>query len=264
MGQKRSGANGGAPKPQAQPQPTVTVQFQTPPPPSVAQVKKGNVLPKGGVPFKDFEKMTDDQKADVVNKALNGGVPMFLEDSGMQRFAYFTGMSDKPTVVSDSALDNIKGKDLYRTMNDAYNSRVDIGYSSNDIADQIMNGDFTMYSDSGGSAHGKGIYFANDYRDSSYYGQGGKNPMTMRAKVTGKAITESQLSSDYNSALRRGDKLATACSKAGNSSDSRNLYGLVKGYDVVKASNGYHMVLNRRGITCSSTVKKTKIGGSSW
>lgn len=234
-------------------------------PPTPQQVANGNVLPTGGTPFSSFESMTDDEKADVVDKALKTGVPMFLDDSGMQRFAYFTGMSDKPTVVTDSQLDNVKGTEMFRTVNDAYNSRTDIGYSSGDIADQISNGDFTMYSDSGGSAHGRGIYFATDYYDSSLYGNRGQNPKTLRAKITSdKVVSEGKISQEYSRALQRGDKLATACSQA-RGADARNLYALAKGHDVIKADYGsYVVVLNRRAMTVSSTVKNTKIGGSSW
>lgn len=242
--------------------PPVTTQVI---PPTPQQVAEGNVLPQGGVAFSDFEQMTDDEKAAVVDQALGVGVPLFLDDSGLQRFAYFTGMSDKPNVVADSALDKMTGVDLYRTMNNAYNRKTDIGYTSKDIAKQISEGDFTMYSDSGGSAHGKAIYFASDYSDSSYYGSSNASPVTMRAKITsGKTIKEGTLSTQYSNALSRGDKLAVACSKAGSSS-ARNLYGLAKGYDVITPDYGsYYMVLNRRALTVSSTVKSTKIGGRGW
>lgn len=239
--------------------PVVTPTQVTPPTPQ--QVAKGDVLPKGGVAYSDFEKMSDDEKADVITDALGVGVPLFLDDSGMQRFAYYTGMSNKPKVVTDAQLDSMKGTEVFRTVNDAYNSKTDIGYTSNDIVKQIRDGDFTMYSDSGGSVHGKAIYFASNYADSSYYGQSGKNPVTMRAKVTsGKTISETKLDSMYNSALRSGDKLALACSNADRGS-AKNLYGLAKGFDVVTAGS-YYMVLNRGGLTVSSTTKKTKIGGS--
>ena len=244
--------------------PTVTPTAVVPPTPQ--QVANGNVLPQGGVPFSQFENMTDDEKADVVTSALGVGTPLFLDDSGIQKFAYFTGMSDKPAKVSDSQLDTMKGVSLYRTVDDAYNRATDIGYTSRDIAKQVMDGDFTMYSDSGGSAHGKAIYFASNYTDSSYYGTRGKNPVTMRAKITGgKSIKESTLDSMYYNAVRNRDKLALACSNAGGSS-ARNLYGLAKGYDVITPSGGsnYYMVLNRRCLTMSTSVKKTKIGGSSW
>lgn len=237
-------------------------------PPTPQQVAQGNVLPAGGVPFSKFENMTDDEKADVVTDALGAATPLFLDDSGIQRFAYYTGMSDKPQKVSDSQLDKIKGQELFRTVNDAYNPSIDVGYTSRDIAKQISDGDFTMYSDSGGSAFGKAIYFADDYQGSSYYGNSRQNPVTMRAKVTGgKSITTNSLDTMYSNAIRNRDKLALACSNAGGGS-AKNLYALAKGYDVVTPSKGswanYYMVLNRRCLTVSDTVKKTNIGGSSW
>ena len=224
-------------------------------PPTPQQVARGDILPQGGVAFSKFEKMTDDEKADVVAKALSTGVPMFLDDSGLQRFAYFTGMSDKPNVVTDAQLDKMKGHELFRTVNDAYDRRKDIGYTANDIAKQISKGDFTMYSDSGGSAYGKGIYFASSVPSSASYAQGAqKHPTMMRAKITGgKAISATQASRDYSSALARGDKLARACSRA-DSSSRVNLYALAKGYDIVTTSN-YHMVLNRRCLSVSDKYK---------
>ena len=233
-------------------------------PPTPQQVAKGDVLPKGGVAFSKFEQMTDDEKADVIDSALSTGVPMFLDDSGMQRFAYFTGMSDKPTVVSDSSLDGMQGEEIFRTVNDTYNSNKDIAYTSRDIADQIMHGDFTMYSDSGGSAYGRAIYFANNYNDSSWYGNSNKNPVTIRAKLSGKKISYSQANNDYRTAYSSGDKLAVACSKAGGR-DAANLYALARGYDYTYDSTGsYRMVLNRRCLNVSSTVKSTIMGGMNW
>ena len=242
--------------------PKVTPTQVTPPTPQ--QVARGDILPKGGVAFSDFENMTDDEKADVITKALGVGTPIFLDDSDLQKFAYFTGMDGKPKVVSDSQLDKIKGKSLYRTVDDAYNRQTDVGYTSGDIIKQISQGDFTNYSDSGGSAHGKAIYFADNYMDSSYYGTPGKNPKTMRAKVTsGKSINESTLDTQYRNALRSGDKLALACSNADRGS-ARNLYALAKGYDMIDSGGSYKMILNRRCLTVSSTAKNTVIGGSKW
>ena len=233
--------------------PKVTPTQVTPPTPQ--QVAQGNILPKGGVAFSDFQDMTDDEKADVITSALGVGTPLFLDDSGLQKFAYFTGMSDKPTVVSDSQLDSMQGTELFRTVNNAYNRKTDIGYTSNDIYKQIATGDFTMYSDSGGSAHGKGIYFADDFGSSRAYGSGSSDTLMMRAKITGgKTITESKLDSDYSKALSRGDKLALACSNA-DSSSARNLYGLAKGYSTIDCGWNYWVVLNRGAITMSSTTK---------
>ena len=235
-------------------------------PPTTQQVAQGNVLPAGGVAFSEFQNMTDDEKAQVVKDALNTGVPLFLEDSGIQRFAYFTGMSDKPTTVSDSQLDKMSGVDLYRTVNDAYSRDTDIGYTSNDIYRQIKDGDFTMYSDSGGSAHGKAIYFAADYGDSAIYSGAAKDhPLMMRAKVTsGGTIDESKLDAMYNSALGKGDKLAKACSRADRSS-ARNLYALAKGYSVITPTYGtYYMVLNRGALSMSDKTVKDPYGQRRW
>lgn len=231
-------------------------------PPTPQQVASGNILPQGGVSFKDFEKMTDDQKADVVDKALHTGVPMFLDDSGIQRFAYFTGMSDKPKIVTDAQLSAMGGRELFRTVHDAYDSSKDIGYTSNDIIKQVTSGDFTMYSDSGGSAYGKAIYFASSVRSSSGYT--GKNGAMMRAKVTGgKSISLSQAQSIFSSALSKGDKLARACAQADHRS-AMNLYALTKGYDIITTSD-YCMVLNRRCLTVSDkTMKNVTSGTSTW
>ena len=257
MGRGSSGAGGSSGAVTAS-LPPVTNQVV---PPTPQQVSQGDVLPQGGVPFKKFESMTDDEKADVIDKALRTGVPMFLDDSGMQRFAYFTGMSDKPKVVSDSQLDGMRGHELFRTVSDAYNRQKDIGYTANDIIKQISQGDFTMYSDSGGSAYGKAIYFASSVGSSSGYA--GRNASMMRAKITGgNSISATAASNMYRSALARGDKLATACSKADPSSRA-NLYALSKGYDVITTSD-YHMVLNRRCLTVSSKTKKVTTGTRTW
>ena len=263
MGRGRSGAgggHGGSMTPVgSKTLPPVTQQVI---PPTPQQVASGNILPQGGVAFKDFEKMTDDQKADVVDKALHTGVPMFLDDSGIQRFAYFTGMSDKPKVVTDAQLDAMTGRELFRTVYDAYDSSKDIGYTANDVIKQITHGDFTMYSDSGGSARGKAIYFASSVSSSAGYASGRNNTM-MRAKVTGgKSLSYSAAQSMFSSALSRGEKLARACAQADHRS-ATNLYALAKGYDILTTSD-YCMVLNRRCLTVSDKTNKVTRGTTTW
>ena len=135
------------------------------------------------------------------------------------------------------------------------------------IADNQTNSetgyDFTMYSDSGGSANGKAIYFASSVKSSADYASGKNNTM-MRAKLTGgKSISYYSAQSMYNSALSRGDKLAKACSQADYKS-SANLYALAKGYDIVTSSD-YCMVLNRRCLTVSDkTMKNVTYGTKVW
>ena len=256
MGRGSSKAGGGGGLTASLPPVTQTLQ-----PPSLQQVAEGNILPVGGVAYSQFQQMTDDEKADVIDQALQTGVPLFLEDSALQRFAYFTGMSDKPTVVSDDALDKMRGKDIFRTVHDSYSKSTDIGYTSKDICEQIAKGDFTMYSDSGGSAYGKAIYFAGGaggrsaLRSSLNYMAFNGTDTTMRAKITGgKGTSKSAANSAYARALGSGDKLATACSKAGH--EGSNLYALASGYThLIDGSSGYHMILNRSCLSVSSTYK---------
>ena len=233
-------------------------QQQTPsqPPvhtPTYQQVQSGNILPPGGVAFSKFEQMNDQQKAKTIDDALRTGVPMFLDQSDLQKFAYFTGMSDKPQLVTEAQLNAMSGTDLWRSVHDGYNPRTDIGYKANDIWDQIVNGDYTNYSDGGGSAHGKGIYF--DTVKGSYGSGHGYAIMHAKLNPKSKTITESNLNSMYHSALNSGDPIAKACSKA-DSYSRENLYALAKGYDVVIDRNwsNYRMVLNRRALIVSSKI----------
>lgn len=230
----------------------------------VQQVVKGNVVPKGGVAYADFLEMTDDEKADVITDALKADVPFFLDNSSIQKLAYFTGLSDKPDLVDDATLDTMSGTELFRTVGDAYDRTKDIGYSAKEICQQVSEGDFTMYSDSGGSAYGHAIYFADDYYSSSSYGYGKKNPLTMRAKVksSAKAIRYNALQSKVNN--MRGTKLYNACG------GDANTIALALGYDIIidrgggSYNSGYHMVLNRGCLVMSKTVKNTVVGGSKW
>ena len=229
-------------------QTTQQVPPNTIPTPSPQQVAAGNIMPAGGVAFKTFETMTDSQKAKVISDALKSGVPMFLDNSGLQKFAYFTGMSDKPQLVTEAALNAMPGRDLWRSVAPGYKGGADVGYSSKDIYNQVVKGDYTNYSDSGGSAYGKAIYF--DVHKGSY-GSGGKYTV-MHAKLAkgAKTISDGKLSTMYNNALLSGDPLAIACSKADPSS-RENLYALAKGYDAKISRGGYHMIFNRRCLVVS-------------
>ena len=242
--QQAAAQNNAAPTPAPNPVPNI-------PTPSPAQVAQGNIMPAGGVSFKSFEALSDDKKADVIKDALKSGTPMFLDDSGMQKFAYFTGMNDKPTIVTEAQLNSMPGTDLWRSVRSAYKGAADVGYSSSDIYNQIAKGDYTNYSDTGGSVYGKAIYF--DTTKGSY--GSGKGYTVMHAKFAkgAKIIDASKLSSMYQTALSKGDKLALACQKA-DSASRVNLYGLAKGYDAKVDRYGYRMVFNRRCLVLSDTT----------
>lgn len=212
----------------------------------------GNATPKGGVALSDFEKMTDDEKADVITDALKTGVPLHLDRSGLQRFAYYTGMNEKPDVLDESKWQKLTGQKIYRSVQDIYQRTKDIAYTSSDIAKQIMTGTYTNYSDVGGSYHGNAIYFGTS---KGQYGSG-KGYAIIRAKVksSAKIGDEYSLASQMRSELRQGTKLAKAISKA-NSDSQLSLYAVAKGYDGIKdSSTGYYMIYNRRALAISKKL----------
>ena len=221
-------------------------------PPSLQQIAQGNVLPQGGVPFSQFQSMTDDQKADVISNALGQSLPFFLDDSSLQKLAYFTGLNDKPTLMDEAQLAKIPGRDLWRSVHDSYDRNTDMGFTSKDIYNQIATGDFTRYSDSGGSAYGKAIYF--DVSKGSY-GQGrGYTVMHAKFLPTAKTINYATLQTAWSREARSGSKLANAINQADRASRPM-LYAMAKGYDAVyDGNNGYRMVLNRKAIALSKTT----------
>lgn len=229
--------------------PRASVQVQAP---SQKQIDNGNTTPKGGVAFSKFQAMSDDDKADVIEEALKVGTPFFLDRSGLQRFAYYTGMNEKPDVLTDGQWSKLKGTKLYRSVHDAYNSGTDISYTKSDIAKQVMEGDFTNYSDSGGSAYGKALYF--DVKKGSY-GSGNRYAI-IRAKIKSSANI-----GDYDAVSARmlaershGTKLAKAIAKA-DSQSQISLYAVAKGYDGLKdAWSGYHMIFNRKALAISKKL----------
>lgn len=219
-------------------------------PPTLQQIAQGNVLPQGGVPFSQFQSMTDDQKADVITNAMGQALPFFLDDSSLQRLAYFTGLNDKPTLVSEQQLNQMPGQDLWRSVHNSYDPTTDIGYTSKDIYNQIATGDFTRYSDSGGSAYGKAIYF--DTVKGSY-GQGnGHTVMHAKFLSTAKTIDYSALQSAWAREAASGSKLARAINQADRASRPM-IYAMAKGYDAVyNGARGYRMILNRKAIALST------------
>lgn len=229
-------------------------------PPTPAAVLNNNVTPDGGVDYNDFLKMTDDEKADAINDAMNQFLPLFLEDSNVQKLAYFTGLNTTPELVDDKTLDKMNGVNLYRTVHDVYDQFTDTRYTAKDIYNQIATGAFTRYSDSGGSAHGKGIYFANTVGGSASYASSSKGNLMMRAmiKPTAKTISESTLAQKLRN---DNSKLGKTCRSL---SDGSHVYALAKGYDIVTTNIGYYVVLNRGGLAMSKTTKSVTYSTNKW
>lgn len=203
-----------------------------------------------GISYDQFMKMSDAQKMQTINNILadpNIKVPAYLDNSDTSKFMWAMGMNNKPNVVSDDQLSKMPGKDLYRTVYDTQNPPP----SGTDILDQIRTGDFTQMSGSGGSAHGRALYFArDDFAGSASYGVRGNNPVMARAKINSNAniVKESDL-------RRRmvADGFSTNSSSSYN--DDIALYALSHGIDGWY-SGTYTMMVNRGALTISNKTKR--------
>ena len=207
-----------------------------------------------GVTFAQFSAMSDTQKFQTMSDILNNQsivVPDYLDDSPTTKVIYALGMNTKPTVVSDSALDNMPGEEIFRTVTDVPSPPP----YAKDILDQIRTGDYTQMSGSGGSAHGRAIYFAADFGESRDYGWGKTDATMARAKINPKAniigeqALENKMKRDPNWKRLPG---------VGNT-DAKALYAISHGIDGWKAKRGwgssYRMIVNRGALTMSSTSK---------
>lgn len=212
-----------------------------------------------------FRQMTDDQKADVIMQARHTQVPVFLAQNDLQKVLYGLKLNDKPTLVDDNVLDTMPGTDLYRTINAANDQANRIKYSATDVANQVLRGTVTRVSDTGGSVHGRGIYFADSYRGSTVYGNrsGSINQTAViRAKLSSTARTIGTHTAE-NYAQREiasGSKLGKALARIAPR-DQSAIWALAKGYDVMVASNGYHVVINRSALIASKAINPM---GSKW
>lgn len=212
-----------------------------------------------------FRKMTDDQKADVIMQARNTQVPVFLAQNDLQKVLYGLKLNDKPTLVDDSVLDAIPGKELFRTVNATNDHANRIKYTAIDIAKQTISGSVTRVSDTGGSVHGRGIYFADSYHSSVSYGNrsGSVNQTAVvRVKLSpsAKVVTTSVAANGVSREISSGTKLGKALSKIGQT-DRTAVWALAKGYDVMEGGYGYHVVINRSVLIASKDIKAA---GSRW
>ena len=240
------------PTPQAAPQPT----------PQPVQPIQQN---QHSASYDAFRKMTDDQKADVIMQAQKTQVPLFLAQNDLQRVLYGLKLNDKPTLVDDSVLDSMPGKDLYRTVNDSKDTVNRIKYTAVDVANQVIRGSVTRVSDTGGSVHGRGIYFADNYHGAIAYGnrRGSINQtavVRVKLNTNAKTISESRADSGVMREINSGSKLGKAIANVGHR-DRTAVWALAKGYDAIVASNGYHVVINRSALVASKTINPM---GSSW
>ena len=218
------------------------------------------------VSFSDFMSLSEDDKADAIATIMTQDLPNFLDNSVTQKLLYYTELDAKPQVVADNVLDSMPGISYFRTVNKEYNSRLDVNYTAKDIYNQITKGDFTRVSSSGGSAYGKGIYFADDYYHSArgygrYNGTNGTLTMRMKFNSNRRPITDRASINGYQREIRNGTKLGRVLRRIGSQEDRQSVYALVKGYNVINGGS-YQSVLDRGAITMSS--RTTNGSGTRW
>ncbi len=211
--------------------------------------------------YNAFVNMTDDDKADVIDSMVSQDVPAHLSNSDFQKFIYNIGLNDKPQLVDDATLNSMKGKEIFRTVNNVFDSNNDISYSADQIARQLQAGRITRTSDSGGSVYGRGLYFADSRTESTYYGNtrgNVKKTAVVRAKLNdnAKIITDSAARSGAAAEISSGSKLGKALAKCDRASQ-KSIYAMAKGYNVIDANNGtgYFNILNRQAVTMSKTIE---------
>lgn len=206
------------------------------------------------VSYDQYMTLSDDEKADAIATLMNQGVPDFLDPSMTQKLLYYTELDGKPLMASDSAVSQMNGASLYRTVHDYYNQRADVNYTAKEIYDQLTKGDQTAVSGQGGSAYGKGIYFAESYTESRNYRSTRNNNLTLRAKLNNNArvVSYSQASNAVRSEINKGTKLGRMYSRM-NSDDRTSVWALNNGYNVVRDNySGYNVILDRRAMTVST------------
>ena len=215
--------------------------------------------------YDKFMAMTDDEKADFIDANMKQGVPVHLAPNDFQRFIYNSGLNEKPDVVDDTTLDAMTGTEIFRTVNNSYDRVNDISHTAPQIAKQVTQGTHTRVSDTGGSAYGRGIYFADNYSDSASYGNTRGNVQktaVIRGKLNSnaKVINYHTAQSGARQEIASGSKLGRTLRKA-DSASQVSLYAMAKGYNVISSGHGYLNVLNRNAITVSKDIKAK---GSSW
>lgn len=215
--------------------------------------------------YDNFMAMSDDQKADAISNLASQDVPVFLANNDFQKFTYNLGLNDKPQLVDDSVLDTMNGTELFRTVNSVNDTQNRMRWDADTIASQIQRGSVTRVSDSGGSAYGRGIYFADDYQESGFYGNSRgniKKTAVVRAKLNSnaKVINYSTATSGVRNEISRGTKLGKALRKCDSASQA-SIYAMAKGYNVLASGHGYYNILSRNAVTMSKTIKAS---GSKW
>ena len=185
-----------------------------------------------------FATLTDQQQADMVNKAKSAQAVPGYPNTFYQKFVMANGLDAKPKLVTDAQMDAMPGKDLYRG----------ISASSTDAADKIIMNtlmdNYTFFSDSGGSAMGRGIYAMEDLNSDvqSYGSSRGSVNNIMRFKLDSdaKKISLSDARDLYNKELSSGSRLGKSLQGV-YEKDGISIVAAAKGYSAITRDHyGYH------------------------
>lgn len=241
------------PQPVQQPAPQPAPQPQPAPAPQPTQTK-----------YEAFLNGTDHDMAVVNGKAKRKAMPSNMYDSPTQRLINQLDLHDKPEIVTSAKLQQMAKKPgavvLYRTLADGQ------GMTSSAIAQDMLKGSKNNIGGWGGQAYGGGLYFAKDYNDSKWYGNGPSASYTVAAVLNSKAkvITAQKLKSQGRAFLQSHPEFAKSIGYTGGGISTTLLspVALAMGYNVIDHQNGhygYHTILDRSVIT---TDGKNRFGSS--
>ena len=176
-----------------------------------------------------FATLSDQQQADMVNKAKTAKAVPGFPDTLYQKFVMANGLDAKPKLVTDAQMDAMPGKDFYRGVN----------ARTADAADKIVMNtlmhDYTFFSDSGGSALGRGIYAMQDLNsDVRLYGSssGVNNIMRFKLDSDAKTISISDARMLYAKELASGSRLGKALTGV-YEKDGMSIVAAAKGYAAI-------------------------------
>lgn len=229
--------------------------------------------PTNATGIQRFAAMTDQQQADMVNNAKRAKAVPGYPDTFYQKFVMANGLDTKPKLVTDAQMDAMPGRDLYRGVNAKTTDAAD-----GIVLSTLMN-DFTHFSDSGGSALGRGIYAMHDLnQDVRLYGSSGgvNNIMRFKMDSDAKSISYSKATSLYSKELSSGSSLGRALQGI-DRRDAVSIVAAAKGYSVILHDNFNHgqewvSILSRDKVSISmqyhrvtpADIKKAKTGVLTW
>lgn len=224
--------------------------------------------PSGGIGA--FSKLSEQQQAQAILSAINSPAlrdpttNTLMPNNTFQKLSIMQGFDNAPQMVDSATFDKASGEAIYRVVNASSTDTYKAQSMADSFVASMMLDRNTAFSDSGGSAYGRGLYFCNDLRsDISWYANGTASSL-IRAKYSANAnvIKYSNVVSGVNAEIAKGSALGNALRQIGTSADRASCYAAAKGYNVIDNGSGYRNVLSREAIMMDwdykALSKKTK------